>query len=69
MNCWHHVVTVTPARQSDRYGDVEVDTAAADEVYREWVAMTPDRATTPDGLRRPLWLARAVRPADSAYRR
>ncbi len=67
MHCWHQKVRVDPAAPGDRYGDVEVDTRRALEVYREWVAKT-DGFERPAGLRRPLWFARAVRPADAAYR-
>ena len=53
----------------DRYGDVEVDTGKSMEVYREWLKMTrPAGPHSPGGLRRPLWLARAVRPTDDAFR-
>lgn len=65
MHCWHQRVRVTPAAPDDRYGDVEVDLGRSMEVFRAWLARTrPARGP----LRRPLWLARAVRPADSAYR-
>ena len=66
MHCWHQKVTVEPAREGDRYGDVEVDRAAAMEVYREWRDLTPDYDQP---TRRPGWFARAVRPAAGAYRR
>jgi anaerobic selenocysteine-containing dehydrogenase len=65
MHCWHQAVRVEPAHAGDRYGDVEVDNAKSMEVYREWLSMTrPARGP----LRRPLWLGRAVRPTDEAYR-
>ncbi len=67
MHCWHQKVRLERARPGDLYGDVEVDTNLSMEVYREWLALARP-APGPDGLRRPLWLARAVRPADSAYR-
>jgi anaerobic selenocysteine-containing dehydrogenase len=67
MHCWHQAVRVERARPEDRYGDIEVDTARSMEIYREWLAMTRP-GPGPGGLRRPLWLARAVRPADEAYR-
>jgi anaerobic selenocysteine-containing dehydrogenase len=69
MHCWHQKVTVEPAHEGDRYGDVFVDTSKAYEVYKTWLAMTrpqPDRA---DGLRRPLWMIRPYRPAASAFKR
>jgi anaerobic selenocysteine-containing dehydrogenase len=67
MHCWHQAVRVEPAPAGDRYGDVEVDTSTSMEVYKEWLAKTRP-APGPGGLRRPLWLARAVRPTDEAYR-
>jgi anaerobic selenocysteine-containing dehydrogenase len=65
MQCWHQRVRVTPARSGDRYGDVVVDTAKSREAYADWLSKT--RPAT-DGLRRPLWYARPLKPAASAYR-
>ena len=67
MQCWHQRVTADRAGPDDHYGDVYVDTNKSMEVYRQWLAMTRP-GPGPGGLRRPLWLARAVRPADEAYR-
>jgi anaerobic selenocysteine-containing dehydrogenase len=67
MHCWHQKVTVEPARPGDRYGDIEVDTRRAQEVYEEWLAAVP-RPTYPGGLRRPEWFGRPFRPAPGAYR-
>ncbi len=67
MHCWHQAVRVERALEGDRYGDVEVDTNKSTAIYREWLAMTRP-GPGPGGLRRPLWLARAVRPSDEAYR-
>lgn len=67
MHCWHQKVTVTKAAEGDRYGDVVVDRAKSMDVYREWVAKAPVRPR-PGGLRRPLWLPRAVKPSAAAYR-
>ena len=66
MHCWHQKVTVTKALKDDRYGDVQVDTKRSMEVYREWLALTRP-APGPGGLRRPLWLARPVRPAPETF--
>ncbi|HEX9792602.1 MAG TPA: molybdopterin dinucleotide binding domain-containing protein [Planctomycetota bacterium] len=68
MHCWHQKVVVGKAQPGDEYGDVQVDTEAAHQAYLEWraLATAPQRA---DGLRRPEWFARAVRPAPEAYRR
>ncbi len=64
-HCWHQKVRVTRARAGDRYGDVSVDTNRSQEVYRRWLAL----ARPPRGpLRRPYWMLRPFRPAESAYR-
>lgn len=67
MHCWHQRVKVEKAQPHDRYGDIVVDTNKSMEVYREWLALTRP-APGPEGLRRPLWLDRAVKPDPSAYR-
>jgi hypothetical protein len=57
---------VEPARADDRYGDVEVDTNKAAQVYEKWLAMArPPRNS--QQLRRPLWLNRPLRPTDEAF--
>ena len=66
MHCWHQVVRVERAAADDRYGDLVVDTNKSMEVYREWLALA--RPATGE-LRRPLELARAVRPVNGAFRR
>ncbi|MEZ5979925.1 MAG: molybdopterin dinucleotide binding domain-containing protein, partial [Planctomycetota bacterium] len=67
MQCWHQKVTVEPARSSDQYGDVFVDTARSMDVFREWLALTKP-APGPGGLRRPLWMKRPLKPTDETYR-
>lgn len=66
MHCWHQKVTVERAYLDDQYGDVYVDTAKSFAVYKKWLAMTRP-APGPDGLRRPLWLARPLRPAEEMF--
>ncbi len=66
MHCWHQKVRVEKALTEDRYGDVFVDTDKSFEIYREWLAMTRP-APGPDGLRRPLWLNRPLKPTDEMY--
>jgi anaerobic selenocysteine-containing dehydrogenase len=64
-HCWHQKVRVTRARPEDRYGDVRVDTGRAHTVYRRWLETT----RPPKGeWRRPYWMLRPFRPAESAYR-
>jgi anaerobic selenocysteine-containing dehydrogenase len=67
MHCWHQKVVVSLAREEDRYGDVWVDTNRSMEVYREWLAKARP-GPGPGGLRRPLWLDRPLRPAESMFR-
>jgi anaerobic selenocysteine-containing dehydrogenase len=67
QHCWHQKVRVSRPDPDDRYGDIVVDTNKAHEVYREWLSLTRP-APGPGNLRRPLWLPRAFRPADEAYR-
>lgn len=67
MHCWHQKVRIELAGPGDAYGDVFVDTGKAFQVYEQWLAKTRP-APGPDGLRRPLWFARPVKPALEAYR-
>lgn len=66
MHCWHQRVRLEKAGPHDQYGDIYVDTNRSMAVYREWLEMTRP-APGPNGLRRPLWFKRALRPDDSAY--
>ncbi|RYU09963.1 molybdopterin-dependent oxidoreductase [Nocardioides iriomotensis] len=66
-HCWHQRVTVAPAQPGDRYGDIEVDTQRAREVYREWLALTRPGPNA-DGLRRPEFMMRPVKPKRKAFR-
>jgi hypothetical protein len=43
-----------------------VDTNKSMEIYREWMKMTRP-APGPDGLRRPLWFRRPLKPHKDAY--
>ncbi len=66
MHCWHQRVSVEKASEDDKYGDVFVDTNKSLEVYEEWLAMTRP-APGPNGLRRPLWLGRPLRPDEETF--
>ncbi|MDH3397367.1 MAG: hypothetical protein OEM81_05975, partial [Acidimicrobiia bacterium] len=66
MHAWHQRVRITPAEETDQYGDVVVDTAKSHEVYKQWLELTKP-GPGPDGLRRPLWLHRPVKPTPDAY--
>jgi anaerobic selenocysteine-containing dehydrogenase len=66
MHCWHQKVVVEKAHADDRYGDVFVDTERSLAVYKEWLALARP-APGPNGLRRPLWLGRPLRPAEEMF--
>ena len=67
MHCWHQRVRLEKAGPDDAYGDIVVDTNLAHETYKEWMARTRP-APGPDGLRRPLWFDRPLRPIPEAYK-
>ena len=67
MHCWHQRVRLERAGPGDAYGDIMVDTNRAHEAYKEWMARTRP-APGPDGLRRPLWFDRPLRPVPEAYK-
>jgi len=68
MHCWHQAVRVTPAQPGDRQGDIAVDTAKARDVYAEWLTKTrPAGQVSPDGLRRPTWLMRPLKPSADTF--
>ena len=66
MHCWHQKVSVEKAHDGDKYGDVFVDTEKSFAIYKEWLAMTRP-APGPNGLRRPLWLNRPLRPVEEMF--
>ncbi len=65
-HAWLQRVRIEVPGPDEKYGYISVDTNKAFENYLEWQKMTRP-APGPGGLRRPLWLKRAVRCADSAY--
>jgi anaerobic selenocysteine-containing dehydrogenase len=67
MHCWLQKVVVSKAHPSDRYGDVEVDTAKSREVFHEWLARTRPGPNA-EGLRRPEFMMRPVKPRRRAFR-
>ena len=66
MHCWHQKVRLENVGPDDRYGDIMVDTKKSMEVYKKWLAMTRP-APGPDGLRRPLWFDRVLKPTIDNY--
>jgi anaerobic selenocysteine-containing dehydrogenase len=69
MHCWHQAVRVRRAEAGDSYGDISVDTKRSHEVYERWLAQTrPADKHSPDGMRRPYWLMRPLKPSREVYR-
>ena len=66
MHCWHQKVRIEKAHAEDRYGDVFVDTEKSFQVYKDWLAKTRP-APGPNGLRRPLWMNRPLRPIEELF--
>ncbi|HKK89729.1 MAG TPA: molybdopterin dinucleotide binding domain-containing protein, partial [Saprospiraceae bacterium] len=66
MHCWHQRVRIEKPGPEDKYGDIAVDTNKSMENYREWMKMTRP-APGPNGLRRPLWFKRPLKPDISCY--
>lgn len=66
MHCWHQKVRVEKAHPRDRYGDVFCDTHKSFAIYEEWLKLARP-APGPDGLRRPLWLNRPLRPVEEMF--
>ncbi len=69
-HCWlQRAIEVRKAAAGEHYGDVAVDTRKSMAVYRQWKALTRTAQDhSPDGNRRPLWLARPLKPVAEAYR-
>ncbi len=66
MHCWHQKVKIEPAPAGDEYGDIVVDTDKSRAVYEKWLDLTRP-APGPDGLRRPLWFKRPLRPEEDLF--
>lgn len=65
-HCWHQWVKLEKAHPGDRYGDVSVNTKKSREVYLKWKDKTRP-APGPDGLRRPLWFTRPLKPTEDQF--
>ena len=68
-HCWlQKAHNVRKAEPGDRHGDVYVDVNRSMQTYREWLALTRSAVDhSPDGLRRPWWLKRPLKPVKEAY--
>ncbi|MEK6753721.1 MAG: molybdopterin-dependent oxidoreductase [Chloroflexota bacterium] len=70
VHCWlQKVFSIRKAEAGEKAGDLFVDTNKSMAIYRQWLAMTrPADKISPDGNRRPLWLARPLKPIKEAYK-
>ena len=66
MHCWHQRVRIERPHAGDKYGDIFVDTNKSHENFKEWLKMTRP-APGPDGMRRPYWFKRPLKPDKKAY--
>ena len=68
-HCWlQKALRVTKADSGCKLGDVFVDVEKSMAVYRHWLAMAkPASRYSPNGIRRPLWLKRPLRPVRESY--
>jgi anaerobic selenocysteine-containing dehydrogenase len=69
VHCWLQKAKVRKANADEKAGDVFVDTSKSMEKYREWLKLArPAEQVSPDGTRRPYWLARPLKPTKEAYK-
>ena len=68
-HCWlQKCFEVRKAKPTDNHGDIWVDTEKSMEVYRDWLDKTrPADEHSPDGMRRPYWVKRPLKPTKEAY--
>ncbi len=69
VHCWlQKAIAVRKANADEQAGDVFVDTNKSMQKYYEWLATTrPADQVSPDGTRRPYWLARPLKPTKATY--
>jgi len=70
VHCWlQKAKGVRKAHADEKAGDVFVDTNCSMQIYRQWLATTrPAEKVSPDGMRRPYWLTRPLKPTKEAYK-
>ena len=60
---------VEKAHDEDTHGDVMVDMEKSMKAYQDWVGKTRSvMETSPNGLRRPFWQKRPLKPTKEAYK-
>jgi hypothetical protein len=66
-HCWLQKVRLSRPGHGENYGDIEVDTNKAFDLYKKWNELAKSRETHPRGLRRPRELNRPLSPVDEAW--
>ena len=66
-HCWLQKVSISNPEPGEKYGDIFVDTNKSFEHFKKWNEWAKARETHPDGLRRPLWMARPLNPQLKNY--
>ena len=69
-HCWlQKAFNVEKAHDEDTHGDVMVDMEKSMKAYHDWVGKTRSvMETSPNGLRRPFWQKRPLKPTKEAYK-
>ena len=61
-HCWLQKVSLSIPDLDEKYGDVFVDTNKSFEHFKQWNMWAKEKENHPEGLRRPLWMARPLTP-------
>ena len=61
-HCWLQKVSISKPEEDEKYGDVFVDTSKSFNHFKKWNEWAREREIHPNGLRRPLWMARPLTP-------
>ncbi|GIS53974.1 hypothetical protein Ct9H90mP29_10160 [bacterium] len=66
-HCWLQKVSISKPGPNEDYGDIFVDTNRSFEHFKKWNEWAKKRETHPNGLRRPLWMARPLTPQKDQF--
>ncbi|HJM70015.1 MAG TPA: molybdopterin dinucleotide binding domain-containing protein, partial [Candidatus Marinimicrobia bacterium] len=66
-HCWLQKVNISKPEPGEKYGDIFVDTNKSFEHYKKWNEWAKEKETHPNGLRRPLWMARPLTPQKNQF--
>jgi anaerobic selenocysteine-containing dehydrogenase len=66
-HCWLQKVSISKPDPGENYGDIFVDTNKSFEHFKKWNEWAKNRETHPEGLRRPLWMARPLAPQTNQF--